>query len=129
MLLVIAAGAGVAYWLLLGRVHRLEVYQTAMQAIGDDKQLRHELGEPIQSAIYPFPGSRIEEREIDLRWPIQGPKGRADAHLTARLMMGNWETVILEVVLADNRKLSLRSAIDTSADAPAFDHGTAPKGR
>jgi hypothetical protein len=127
LLLLIVVIAGGAYWWLIGRVHQLEVYRQAMEAIAADKDVQKSLGQPIRSLNYPVPSARMEERETDVRWRIQGPKGHADAHLAARMMMGKWQTVILEVTLADNKKLSIRTADDTEGDAPPSPFGGTPK--
>ena len=81
LLLLAVVIAGGAYWLLIGRIHHLDVYQTAMEAIRADKQLQQQLGEPMHSVKWPLrsavPSARIEDREIDIRWGIHGPKARA----------------------------------------------------
>jgi hypothetical protein len=97
-----------------------QVTSQAMPKIEANERLRQELGEPITSAFWPLPAFQLEERDMDVRWNIQGPKGEAKAHMKARLMKDRWETVILEVVLADGKKVPLEG----EGDAPPFD---APK--
>jgi len=127
LLLLGVVVAGGAYWLLIGRIHHMDVYQTAMETIRADKQMQQQLGEPIHSVKWPLrkavPSARIEDREIDIRWAIHGPKTQADAHVHAKLMMGKWETDILEVRV-NGKTLSLRMAGD-EADAPVY--GSGPK--
>jgi hypothetical protein len=127
LLLLMVAGTGGAYWLLIGRIHHLEVYQTAMQAIRADKQMRQELGEPIHSVKWPLrsavPSARIEEREIDILWAIHGPKAVAKVHLHAK-MMKKWEIDTLQVTVNDKTRL-IQTAGDSEDEAPAF--GSSPK--
>ena len=121
LLVLIAIGAGWGYWSFFGRVYCLDEYRSAMEKIAGSDQLRSELGEPIQAAGWPPPSPRLEGREREVRWDIQGPKGRAKAHVLARLMQGKWEIIIMEVALADGRKVSLVEEIDDAGDAPLFE--------
>jgi hypothetical protein len=127
LLLVILAIGGGAYWALVFRIHQLDVYQRAMQTIKADKQLQQQLGEPMHSNHWPprsaLPSARIEDREIDIRWGIHGPKAQAEAHVHARLMAGKWEADVLEVKLADGKRISLQEAGSAEADAPRFNQG------
>lgn len=124
LLAVVVLGGGALYWWFFARVYSLEAYRSAMQKIAADPELRAEIGEPIRAVRWPPPSPRLEEGETDIRWRIEGPKGHAKAHLKARLMVGKWETVILEAVLDDERKIAIRDASDTEAEAPRFE---APK--
>jgi hypothetical protein len=121
LLLLIVIGGGAGYWMLIGRIHRLDVYQRAMQTIRDDKQVQSQLGLPIHSNHWPpreaFPSARIEDRETDIRWGIHGPKAAAEAHVHARLMAGRWALDIVEVTPAGGKKISLHEA-DAENDAP-----------
>lgn len=125
---IVVLGGGALYWSLFLRVYRLDACQSAMQAIQADKDLQDSLGQPIQVVYVPSretaPNARIEEGEIDVLWHIEGPKGRAKAHTLAKQREGKWETVILEVVLSNGRKVSLSDAVGGADEAPPF---TAPK--
>ena len=70
-----------------------------------------------------MPNARIEESEIDVLWNIEGPKGRAKAHAQSKLRQGKWETVVMEVVLQNGKKVLLAEAGGEDV-APPF---TAPK--
>ena len=124
--LLILFGAGWGYWVFFGRVYCLDEYRSAMEKIEGSDQLRSKLGEPILAAGWPPPSPRLEDREREVRWDIQGPKGRAKAHILARLMQGNWEFVIMEVTFTDGRKVSLVDEIGAAGDAPRFE-GTKPE--
>jgi hypothetical protein len=124
LLVLIVVGGGIAYWAMFTRIYSMDVCRSAMQQIEKDEGLRRELGEPIATDQWPPPAPRLEEGEKDVRWPIVGPKGRAKAHVSARLMLGKWEIVQLEVVLADGKRVSVASAGEGVADAPPY---TAPK--
>ncbi len=113
VLLCCGCPVAIGLW-FYGQVFNLEVFQVAMQKIEADETLRRELGEPIKPIHWPPPAFQPEEREIDVRWDIEGPKGRAKAHLKSRLMGQRWETVTLEVVLANGKKVFL--AADEGGD-------------
>jgi len=109
LLALVVVGGGVAYHLYFTSVFNLDVCQAAMQKIEANEQLQKELGQPIHIFRWAVPNARVEEDEKDVRWEIGGPKGRAKAHVFAKLMMGKWETKILEVVLADSKKVNIAS--------------------
>jgi hypothetical protein len=125
VLLVLIAAAVVGYWQLIGRVHHLEVYKSAMAAIKADKEMQKKLGLPIHSVHWPpraaVPNLRMEENEIDIRWAVHGPDGRGEAHVLAKPMQGKWELIVVEV---DGKRVALAAAEGGAAEAPKF---TAPK--
>ncbi|MEN6449829.1 MAG: cytochrome c oxidase assembly factor Coa1 family protein [Thermoguttaceae bacterium] len=107
ILAIVVVGGGVVYWSVFVRVYRLDVCQSAMKAIQSDKVLQQKLGQPIHPVWWPSreftPSSRIEKEEKEVRWKIEGPKGRASAHVQAKLRMGEWQTIIFDVTLADGK--------------------------
>ncbi len=125
LLLVGVLGAAVGYWALFLRIYNLEVCRMAMETIAADEHCREMLGEPIVTVKSPTrqfaPNARVEERETDIRWHIQGPKGRAEARAHARRMQGKWEIDTLEV---NGKRVAM--AGDDAADAPQFTGSTAP---
>jgi hypothetical protein len=128
LLAIVILGGGAIYWALYTRVYDLEPCRAAMQAIEADKQLQEALGEPIRTVKCPskstLPSARVEEQETDILWQIEGPKGAAEAHVRARMMAGKWEIVVLDVKLADGRKIQPQLAGGGEAEAPTF---SAPK--
>jgi len=123
-ILIVLISAG--HWWFYGRIYRLAIYRSAMQSIQTDAKLRQTLGEPIAAVGWRPPSARLEERERDIRWEIGGPRGRAKAHLHARLLAGNWQCDILEVILPDGNKISLAEKVAPGEEAPLFE---APKPR
>jgi hypothetical protein len=121
LLLLVILGAAAAYWLLIGRVHRLEVYRTAMQAICADKEVQKKLGEPIHSVHWPLrravPSVRMDQQEIDIRWPIHGPNGQGEAHVHAEPVAGKFVIKVLEV---DGHRVALADGEGGEAEAPKF---------
>jgi len=117
--------AGIFYW-VFNKVYDLEVFQIAMAKIEADDGLRQELGQPIEIVRWPPPAFSIEATngsgEADIRWEIEGPKGRAKAHVHARLTDNRWEVVILEVVLPNGKKVSIAAEGDGADDAPPFEN-------
>jgi hypothetical protein len=125
LLVVVVVGAGVGYWAMFLRVYNLDVCRSAMQAIESDPSVREALGEPIRSVKRPsqasMPSAQVYEKEIDIRWNIEGPKGSAKAHVHANLsQQGKWETKVLEVTLADGKRRPIRAPGDSADDAPPF---------
>ena len=120
VVLVLLGGGGV-YWTMFLHVYQLDVFRTAMQEINADEALQSELGQPITIVKWPPPAARLEAQEQDIRWPIEGPQGSAKAHVSARLMQGNWEIVQLEVMLADGKRLQVASSGGGATDAALFE--------
>jgi hypothetical protein len=124
ILLLILLGAAAGYWALFLRVYGLEVCQSAMQTIEADKGMQEAIGQPIETVKWPSrsaaPSARVEEGEADVLWSIEGPKGRARAHVKARRMMGKWETITLDVVLPDGKKVLLNEAGGNEAPPADF---------
>ena len=120
-LVLLCCGCPIAIGLwMYGQVFNLEPFQVAMQKIEADETLRRELGEPIHAIHWPPPSLLAEERDLDVRWDIEGPKGHAKAHLKSRLMANRWEPVLLEVELPNGQKVLL-VADEGGNDAPKFE--------
>lgn len=115
---------GIGVW-FLNQVYNLDVYKMSMQRIEADAGLRKELGQPITTVAWPPPSFRVELQndrgEADIRWDLEGPKGRAKAHVTARLAADKWELVILEVTLTNGKKVSLLAEDEGADKAPLFE--------
>jgi hypothetical protein len=130
---IVAGGAACGYWFLFGRVHGLAVYRTAMETIEKDKGLQSELGQPIGAVAWPPPAARIEESETDIRWDIQGSnegaKGRAQAHLHARLIGGKPDIDVLEVLLPDGKKIPLTDAVPSDNVAKPYHSSPTKSGK
>jgi hypothetical protein len=96
---------GIGLWFL--HAFPAEVFQMAMAKIEADEGVQQELGKPIVPVMTRATSFRKEPREADIRWEIAGPKGQAKAHVTARKEGDRWDMVVLEVTLADGRKISV----------------------
>jgi hypothetical protein len=121
ILLCCGCPLGIGLW-FYSRVFDLDVFQDAMKKIEVNADLTSELGEPIKPAYWPPPVFQPLDRELDVRWDVQGPKGRANAHIKARLMEGRWEPVVVEVTLANGKKVPI--AVEGGNEAQPFE---APK--
>jgi hypothetical protein len=119
LVLLILLGGGGIYWALFTRVYHLDVVRAAMEKIESDEGLRRELGQPlrIDTTGWRPPNAQIEAADQDVRWDIAGPKGRAKAHVRARLMEGKWEIVQLEV---NGKRVSVAEGADSEAEAPTY---------
>jgi hypothetical protein len=119
LLIILAVVAAVLYWVFYTRVYNLDACQKAMLVIVADMNVREALGDPIETAARPsqetVPSARVEENEIEVRWFVEGPKGRAKAHVLAKKRLGTWETVTLDVTLPSGEKKSLQAPGDNEA--------------
>jgi len=111
-----------------GAIFNSEPFLGAMQKVQADPAVRQELGQPIEMVYWPPPNARIEIKddrgEADMHWEIEGPKGRARAHVTARMIDGQWGIVVLEVRLANGKKLLLSG--EGGNEAPPFENLAPP---
>jgi hypothetical protein len=130
ILVTLAIVSGVLYWVFYARVYNLDTCQNAMIVILADTDVQEALGDSIDTAAWPsqatVPSARVEENEIELRWSIEGPKGRAKAHVLSKKRQGKWETVALEVTLPSGKKKSLQVVGDN--EAPPSPYGTGGQG-
>jgi hypothetical protein len=117
---IVVVGGAAGYWALFVRVYQLDVYKDAMKQIEADPKVKQALGDSIQPGKWPAPAARLEASEQDLRWPLQGTKTRAKAHLNAKLMQGKWELIQVDIVLEDGKHLNVALAADSANDAPSF---------
>jgi hypothetical protein len=125
LLVIVLLGGGGIYWSLFTRVFHLDVCQSGMQAIQASSEVTRALGQPITLVRWGFPPSaRLEAGERDVRWDIEGPQGRAKAHVHARQLQGQWAIDLLEVTLANGQRLALAAGDDNVGEAPPF---AAPK--
>jgi hypothetical protein len=130
LLVLIVVGASVGYWWFFGRIHGLDVYKKSMQKIQADKSMQEALGTPIEVVNWPprtaAPSARVDDQEIDIRWPIHGPKASGQAHVLVQRRMGEWQTIMLEVTLPGSKRIAIHDASDTGEDAPLFNQGPKP---
>lgn len=114
---------GGVFYFVVNAVYEQEMFKDAMAKIEANDVLQKELGQPITFVRWPPPAFSMNQTngsgEADIRWEIEGPKGHANAHVHARLTGDRWETVILEVVLPNGKKVSL-AAEDGGDNAPIF---------
>jgi hypothetical protein len=127
ILLIMVVGGGGWYYYHLQMSFGGEAYQKAMSKIAENTEIKSSLGEPIQ-AVYlnPLPSYSKDNANFDVRWSIIGSKNKqAKAHLKTRLMNGKWETVLVEVVLPDGKKV-IPDSDEGGNVAKPFDPGPVP---
>jgi hypothetical protein len=116
------------FFFVVNAVYDQELFKDAMAKIEANDVLKKELGQPITIVRWPPPAFSMDQTngsgEADIRWEVEGPKGRAKAHVHARLTDNRWEVKILEVVLPNGKKVSLADEAGGVEDAPVFE---APK--
>jgi hypothetical protein len=131
LFVIIVAGGGALYWNFFLRVYNLQVCREAMKTIAADKGMQETLGQPIKNAYWPsqetMPSARVENAEIDVRWSIVGSKEQmARAHLNARRRQGRWDILVLEVVTAGGKRVSIHQA-DNGEDLPPLFQAPKPE--
>jgi hypothetical protein len=122
LLVIVVVGGGALYWNFYLRVYNLKVCQDALKTIAGNKGMQETLGVPIKNVYWPSqetsPSARVEESEIDVIWTIEGPKKQARAHVNARRRQGRWDTVMLEVTPAGEKKVSIHEPDSGDGDGP-----------
>jgi hypothetical protein len=119
LLIVVVVGAGYGCW-FYQRILGNEAYQKAMVKIAADKDIVTALGESIKLRYFsPTPSFRRDAGETDILWTVVGSaEKQAKVHVFQRLMSGKWETIISEIVLPNNKKISLIDEDEGNAPPP-----------
>ncbi|MEN6405598.1 MAG: cytochrome c oxidase assembly factor Coa1 family protein [Thermoguttaceae bacterium] len=123
---VLVVGGGLIYWALFWRAYHSPLFLASMEKIQADSRVQKALGQSVAIGSWPAPNARWDASEQDLRWPLVGPNGPAKAHVNARLMRDQWETIELEVVLPDGRRIAIADTTSNKNDAPAYVPPKAP---
>ena len=104
--------------LFVGYLRHIDPYVTTMNKIQADKQAQDAFGQPIRDDSW-FPVMTPDGDNLDIRWDLSGPKGKGKAHVKARMSNGKFETVVMDVVLPDGKKLMLHDE-GGGNEAPPF---------
>jgi hypothetical protein len=130
ILILMAGGAGIAWYQLGGKLRSTEPYKAAWGRVQNDPQVIAQLGQPIHEVWLPPSGSVYGEN-ANLTFKIEGPKGRAAVQADARRFAGKWELRVLNVTFADQKRISIDTASGEAGegDAPRWtpSGGAAPK--
>jgi hypothetical protein len=130
VLIVIAGGAGIAWHQLGGKLKSTEPYKLTLAQVQKDPQVIAQLGEPIRDAEI-LPSGSVYGDKANVMFRIAGPKGRASVRAEARRIGGKWGLAVLDVITADQKRLSLSTGPGAGGegDAPTWKpkSGAAPK--
>jgi hypothetical protein len=130
VLIVLAAGAGVAWYQLGGKLKSTEPYKLALAQVQKDPQVIAQLGEPVRDAEF-LPSGSVHGDTSNVMFRVAGPKGRASVRAEARRIAGKWGLTALDVITADQKRLSLNTSSEAGGEgnAPKWTPagGTAPK--
>ncbi len=129
VLIVIAAGAGIAWHQLGGKLKSTEPYKIALAQVQKDPQVIAQLGEPIRDAEI-LPSGSVHGDTANVMFRVAGPKGRGSVRAEARRIGGKWGLTALDVITADQKRLSLKTSGEGGdGDAPMWTPpgGAAPK--
>jgi hypothetical protein len=79
-----------------------EYYRAAMARVNADPRVTDALGSPVEAGWYVLGSLETagEAGTAELRIPLQGPKGRGTARLTAEKLLGPWSIRELAVTVA-----------------------------
>jgi hypothetical protein len=117
---LLAAGAGVTWYQISGKLRLSEPYKEALAAVQKAPQVIEQLGEPIHDTWLPPSGSVYGEN-AELTFKGAGPKEKAGVRTEARKIGGKWALRVLDVTFADGKRISLNTA------AAGGGEGDAPK--
>ena len=107
---LIAAGVGVAWYQISGKLRMSEPYKEALALVQKDPQVIERLGQPIHDTWLPPSGSVYGEN-ANLMFKVAGPKGQASVRTEARKIEGKWAIRGLDVTFAeDGKRFSLNTA-------------------
>ena len=106
---LIAACAGVAWYQISGKLRLSEPYKEALAAVQKDPKVIEQLGEPIHDTWLPPSGSVYGEN-ANLTFKVAGPKDKASVRTEARQIGGKWALRVLDVTLADGKRVSINTA-------------------
>jgi hypothetical protein len=122
LLVVCLIGAGLAYQLIFAARRSSEPYQLALKQAQQDKNLKEQIGSPIQDAAW-FPQGSINTQEgiAYLEFRVAGPKGDATIHVNSELKDGKWWLKRLEAFPAGGRPIQIDMGEASNLDvAPGF---------
>ncbi len=110
-----------------------EPYQTALAAVQKNPQVIERLGQPVEEVRWPPPSGSVHVQNgggsANLVFNVKGPKGEAQVRTEARRTRGQWETHVLEVTFADEKRITIEVG-GGGEEAPPFSPqggGQAPK--
>jgi hypothetical protein len=124
---ILAAGAGILWHQLGGKLKSTEPYKMALAQVQKDPQVIAQLGEPIRDAEI-LPSGSVYGDKANLMFRIAGPKGRASVRAEARRIGGKWGLAVLDVITADQKRISLDTSSGETGegDAPVWKPGAGP---
>ena len=130
VVILLVAGAGIAWYQLGGKLKSTEPYKMALAQVQKDPQVLAQLGEPVRDSEI-LPSGSVHGDTSNVMFRVTGPKGRASVRAEARRIGGKWGLTALDVITADQKRLSLKtpSGEGGEGDAPVWKpgSGTAPK--
>jgi hypothetical protein len=118
ILAVIAAGVGVAWYQISGKLRISEPYKEALAAVQKDPKVIERLGEPIRDTWLPPSGS-VYGVNAELTFKVAGPKGQASVRTEARKIGGKWALRGPDVTFADGKHISLDTAAADGGEGDA----------
>lgn len=121
VLIILAAGAGIAWHQLGGKLKSTEPYKMALAQVQKDPQVIAQLGEPIRDTEF-LPSGSVYGDKANVMFRIAGPNGRAAVRAEARRIGGKWGLAVLDVITTDQKRISLNTSSGPAGegDAPTW---------
>ena len=101
LLIIAAAGVGLAVYLVFGLIKSSGPYTEAMEYVSSKPAVTEALGEPIEATFWVTGNVNIENDtgRADLAIPISGPRGDGTIYVEADRSAGQWRltSVVVEI--------------------------------
>ncbi|MGD0519061.1 MAG: cytochrome c oxidase assembly factor Coa1 family protein [Thermoguttaceae bacterium] len=110
--------------LFISGLRHLEPYVVTMDKIQANPEAQEAFGQPIRDDSW-FPVLTPDGNNMDIRWDLAGPKGKGKAHVKARMTGNKWETVLIEIILPNDKKIQLHDEGGGNVAAPFVPSGAA----
>ena|SRR5689334_6160466 len=91
----------VVVFIVFGAIKKSDVYVQALNRVRNDQNVQSALGTPIDAGFWVSGSVHIDAERggtADIKFPISGPKGKAEVHAIAARTARTWEFTTLDVM-------------------------------
>jgi len=94
---------------VLAAIKSSEPYQTALQRVQASEEVKEAIGEPIQPdfVVQGKVDVQNDNGSADVTFPVRGPKGSAQVHVSGVRVGGAWSYDDISVTLGDGTVIDL----------------------
>ncbi len=129
VLAILVAGAAWGWYAGGGRYKWCPPYREALRQVASHPQVVQRLGQPIRDASWLPSGSITAggQPQANLMFRVAGPQGKADVHVQARQVAGQWGGTI-SVSFGPGERVQLELGEAGQGEAPRFEAPGQPAG-